>query len=722
MGGHPMKTLKAGKLLLILIFTLCTLLLSISSADAVMIKMTLEELTEEADSIVVGTVVSTNSQWNDARTSIFTEVVVSVEKRMKGVSNTQEITVLVPGGETGGIVEVISVMPVFTAGERVMLFLKDLSSAKVSKTGQNQSQFTAPTFSVHGNFQGKLDVVEDKLNNMPLHVFENQIDLIMQGESSKISLASGDDDSVFVSQSSFVYNGQKWFGDWPVVNFKVNTAGSQSGSLTALQNAANTWSNAGAKFTFSYGGSHSRSGAAVKNSINEITWDNLGANQTLAYVSWWYYSSGEIFEADMVINTHHNWSSASPTPYGYFDVETVALHEFGHWLSLGHSGVYDSIMWWQYKEPQQALHADDIAAIKYIYGPADLTPMAPTLLSPQNGAVTFGPAVTFQWGAVSGATQYWLRVERASDGMEIINNNLGNVTSFTQSGFLNDGTTYIWSVSAGNDSGWSDLAPARSFTMTRYTVLVSAAPVAGGTVFGGGTYNQGDSVTVTALPNAEYQFVNWTTENGSVVSTDSAYLFVMTSNRSLVANFSKMLFSDTVGHRYQEAIQTMVDLGVLAGRGDGKFYPDDTLLRAEAAKVAGMLMGYTEEDARAAMNDDIFKDVHANMPAHSWARGWINLIAAEGVILGDGTGNYNPGGTLLRTEWGTILLRVLLYSTQGLKWPDEYDDKILELGLDYDIDYIGLEPVTRAEMARFSETAVFDVARFDGKTLKELFF
>lgn len=70
----------------------------------------------------------------------------------------------------------------------------------------------------------------------------------------------------------------------------------------------------------------------------------------------------------------------------------------------------------------------------------------------------------------------------------------------------------------------------------QYTVNVSANPNIGGSVTGGGTYNQGQSCTVTATPNAGYTFTNWT-ENGNVVSTNRNYTFTVTGNRTLVANF-----------------------------------------------------------------------------------------------------------------------------------------------------------------------------------------
>lgn len=79
-----------------------------------------------------------------------------------------------------------------------------------------------------------------------------------------------------------------------------------------------------------------------------------------------------------------------------------------------------------------------------------------------------------------------------------------------------------------------------NFTENTYTVTVSANPSNGGTTSGGGTYNHGQSCTVIATSADGYTFMNWT-ENGSVVSNDANYSFVVTSNRTLVANFEEQL-------------------------------------------------------------------------------------------------------------------------------------------------------------------------------------
>ena len=68
-----------------------------------------------------------------------------------------------------------------------------------------------------------------------------------------------------------------------------------------------------------------------------------------------------------------------------------------------------------------------------------------------------------------------------------------------------------------------------------YTVELLVTPTEGGEVTGGGTYPEGDQVTVSALPNDGYIFSYWL-ENDLVVSYDAEYTFVA-SERTLTAVF-----------------------------------------------------------------------------------------------------------------------------------------------------------------------------------------
>ncbi len=180
-------------------------------------------------------------------------------------------------------------------------------------------------------------------------------------------------------------------------------------------------------------------------------------------------------------------------------------------------------------------------------------------------------------------------------------------------------------------------------------------------------------------------------------------------------------FTDIDGNPHKEAIEEMARLGILEGVGDNRFAPDMELNRAAAAKVAAFLLGYTEEDALEAEEwAPMFDDVYPGMGQHEWALGWINLIAADEVIIGLGDGNYGPGNPLRMVDWVTILTRILQHEEAQMTWPDDYNEMAADLGLDAGLPYEGMNIVDRAEMARMTTTAIFDIERPDGRRIIDI--
>ena len=82
--------------------------------------------------------------------------------------------------------------------------------------------------------------------------------------------------------------------------------------------------------------------------------------------------------------------------------------------------------------------------------------------------------------------------------------------------------------------------------VNQYTVQLFANPVAGGTVEGADTYEEGETVTIIATPNEGYEFTEWTL-NGYTFSEDATYQFVIEEDLTLVANFT--LIPVTVYHQ-----------------------------------------------------------------------------------------------------------------------------------------------------------------------------
>jgi hypothetical protein len=92
-------------------------------------------------------------------------------------------------------------------------------------------------------------------------------------------------------------------------------------------------------------------------------------------------------------------------------------------------------------------------------------------------------------------------------------------------------------------TGWG-LTFAGRPTMPQYSVATGSFPVGGGSVSGGGAFGSGSRVTLTAMPNPGYAFLNWT-ENGVVLSYRNPLSFTLATNRNLVATFATTL-PDTI--------------------------------------------------------------------------------------------------------------------------------------------------------------------------------
>ena len=125
-----------------------------------MIKLSLEQLTMEANTIVLGTVTSQTSAWNAEHTAIYTDVTVEVEEVIKGLSVT-EVTFRIAGGIVGEIGMRTSNDPEFQDGERVIVFLNtDGVPARV--VGLHQGKYTVRDGTVRRD--GQTIAVADFIN------------------------------------------------------------------------------------------------------------------------------------------------------------------------------------------------------------------------------------------------------------------------------------------------------------------------------------------------------------------------------------------------------------------------------------------------------------------------------------------------------------------------------------------------------------------------------
>ncbi len=141
-----------------------------------------------------------------------------------------------------------------------------------------------------------------------------------------------------------------------------------SSHITALNNAINTWNNAGKGTLFVYGGVKAVPFPGVRDGLNGVTLSAMGTGRPIAVTRISYDTSGVIYEGNIDVNISYNYIFSPGAANGY-DAQTMYTHELGHVLGLGESNVAGSVM----SQPQvpnsflRALTSDDIAGLNAIY-------------------------------------------------------------------------------------------------------------------------------------------------------------------------------------------------------------------------------------------------------------------------------------------------------------------------------------------------------------------
>ncbi|MBP1926361.1 hypothetical protein J2Z76_002226 [Sedimentibacter acidaminivorans] len=140
--------------------------------------------------------------------------------------------------------------------------------------------------------------------------------------------------------------------------------------------------------------------------------------------------------------------------------------------------------------------------------------------------------------------------------------------------------------------------------------------------------------------------------------------------------------NDIVDNDYEDAINTLVGLGIVAGYEDGTFRPEKTITRAEMAKLMVITLGYGDLVAGSKSN---FADTQGH-----WADAYIALAAGKGIVQGDGNGKFRPDAIVSYDEAITMLVRGLGYTDtcnelKNMTWPTNFKVKAAELKLTKDV-------------------------------------
>jgi len=185
----------------------------------------------------------------------------------------------------------------------------------------------------------------------------------------------------------FRYKERKWAGTCPEVKFKINIntaqAGGADGSVETFRNAilaaAETWNGVTtASLVLSYDGATNATDIGF-NGSNEIMFVAQGLDQPAALARFWFTGDKTIIEADIWLNDDYNWDATGTPDPNEIDLQSVTLHELGHWLALGHDANEDAIMHATIPmgKLKRDLHQNDVDGIGFIY-PARATEDCPS--------------------------------------------------------------------------------------------------------------------------------------------------------------------------------------------------------------------------------------------------------------------------------------------------------------------------------------------------------
>lgn len=105
---------------------------------------------------------------------------------------------------------------------------------------------------------------------------------------------------------------------------------------------------------------------------------------------------------------------------------------------------------------------------------------------------------------------------------------------------------------------------------------------------------------------------------------------------------------------YADAAERMADRGILSGYGDNYYYGNHSVTRAQIAALVCKMLGKTAE-AAAMAGPTAFADVSET----SWATGYVNYAVANGIISGDGDGNFRPDDNVKYEEVIKVIVCVL---------------------------------------------------------------
>ena len=167
-------------------------------------------------------------------------------------------------------------------------------------------------------------------------------------------------------------------------------------------------------------------------------------------------------------------------------------------------------------------------------------------------------------------------------------------------------------------------------------------------------------------------------------------------------------FTDKDEIQHTEAVSAMTTLNVIAGKGDGSYFdPTGTLTRAEMAKLVTYILNGGVEPVLGEKVTPTYKDIDGH-----WAEKYIEYCTSMNIIAGDGTGKFNPEGTLTAEQCAKMLLTAMNYKDDifgflGNNWAINVNREANAAGLYKELGGLkATDPISRDDAAQMVYNAI----------------
>ena len=119
-----------------------------------------------------------------------------------------------------------------------------------------------------------------------------------------------------------------------------------------------------------------------------------------------------------------------------------------------------------------------------------------------------------------------------------------------------------------------------------------------------------------------------------------------------------MNFEDVQGW-YAEDISTAYDAGLINGRGDGKFYPNERIQRKDMAVMIHNALKFAGKGETVKNKDSVLSMFTDSSKIDEYAKESVALCSEAGIIMGRDTKEFDPDENATRAEASAIIERML---------------------------------------------------------------